>query len=61
MSATYHPDHVLHQVNLWHLITGYVLRLRIPRSRCGVLMTAGPGIPELGPDAPLCPACHPTP
>jgi hypothetical protein len=28
-----------------------------PRARCGASLAADPGDPELGPGAPMCPAC----
>jgi len=33
------------------------LRIKVPRALCGESLIAQPGEPELGPDAPVCPAC----
>lgn len=34
------------------------LRIKVPRALCGVSLAAGPGEPDLGPDAPACPECR---
>jgi hypothetical protein len=49
----------VHTVSFWEFLTGDVLRLKIPRARCGVLLAAEPGAECPGPDGPRCPRCAP--
>ncbi|MEU4841730.1 hypothetical protein [Nocardia testacea] len=54
-----HADEYLHMVSRWEWFIADVLRLRIPRSLCGVLLIGDPAVPDpLAVGAPPCPHCE---
>jgi hypothetical protein len=51
-------DPYAHIVIFGQWVLNDVLRIKVPRALCGVLLVSDPDRPEPGADAPVCPRCQ---